>query len=368
MPGTENIAVVGHGPGDLRVENIATPTPGPGQVVVAVAYGGICGSDLHYYHRGGVGDFRITEPMVLGHEVVGTVLTWGPDVPEGTPTPGSPVAVHPATVCGHCHECLAGRANICRNVAYLGSAARTPHVQGGFSRQMVIPAVQLRALPGSLDLRTAALIEPLSVAVHAVSRAGDVRGKNVLVTGAGPIGCLVVAVLKQAGAARVTVSDMVDETLQIATAVGADAVVRADQPNGPDWPEDVELAIEASGAPPALATCLSRTRRGGTVVLLGLLPPGEVPFLGNVAVTRELDVRGAFRFSTEFDEAIALLSAGLQVAPIITGVHPVSQAIAAFDLAGDRRHSSKVLIDFTTDRSTDHSTVPATERSAEQSG
>jgi L-idonate 5-dehydrogenase len=342
----QNIAVVGHGVGDLRVEDIGIREPGPGQARVQITYGGICGSDLHYFHRGGVGDFKLIEPMVLGHEVVGTVSAWGDDVPAGTPEPGTRVAVHPATVCGECPECRAARSNICRRVAYLGSAARTPHVQGGFSRELIVPANQLRTLPDHLDLLIAAVIEPLSVALHAVRRAGDVRGRSVLVTGAGPIGCLVAACLHQAGAAEVTVSDMVDGALSVAAAVGADATVHADQPDDPNWPTEIDIAIEASGAPAAVGTCLTRVRRGGTIVLLGLLPPGEVPFLGNIAVTREIDVKGAFRFDAEFNDAIALLADGLHVEPVITGIYPVAEARRAFEVAGNRSIASKVLLDF----------------------
>src|SRR6478672_5783124 len=139
-----------HGQGDLRVEELASPAPGPGEVLVAVRYGGVCGSDLHYWRHGGVGDFRLEEPMVLGHEVVGTVLT--SEGPSGPP-PGTAVAVHPATPCGVCPECADGRRNVCRDSRYLGSAARTPHVQGGFAAQVVVPARQLRELPTGLPLR-----------------------------------------------------------------------------------------------------------------------------------------------------------------------------------------------------------------------
>uniref|UniRef100_UPI000567EA6A alcohol dehydrogenase catalytic domain-containing protein n=1 Tax=Streptomyces sp. NRRL S-146 TaxID=1463884 RepID=UPI000567EA6A len=153
-----------HGQGDLRVADLPVPRPGPGQALVAVRYGGVCGSDLHYWRHGGVGDFRLREPMVLGHEVVGTVVEYGADA--SGPAPGSAVAVHPATPCGVCPECAAGRRNICRDTRYLGSAARFPHVQGGFAARVVVPAEQVRALPDGLELRRAALAEPLSVALH----------------------------------------------------------------------------------------------------------------------------------------------------------------------------------------------------------
>ncbi|MDX3454886.1 L-idonate 5-dehydrogenase [Streptomyces sp. ME02-8801-2C] len=337
-----------HGAGDLRVDELPVPSPGPGQALVAVRYGGVCGSDLHYWRHGGVGDFRLTEPMVLGHEVVGTVVSYGDgygDVSSG-PVVGTPVAVHPATPCGVCPECASGRRNVCRDTRYLGSAARTPHVQGGFAARLVVPADQLRAVPAELPLRRAALAEPMSVALHAVRRAGDVSGRHVLVTGAGPIGCLVVAAAKAAGAARVTVTDLLPQALEYATVAGADSVVRADDPGDAGWPAEVDVAVEASGVAAGLDTCLRLVRRGGVVVQLGLLPPGPSPFAGNLVVTREIELRGAFRFDGEFDEALGLLGAEPALEGLVSAVVPVGEAEAAFGLAGDRERACKVLLDF----------------------
>ncbi|GAB2918167.1 L-idonate 5-dehydrogenase [Streptomyces mayteni] len=338
------LSCVIHGAGDLRVEERPEPEPGPGQALVAIRYGGVCGSDLHYHRHGGVGDFRLREPLVPGHEVVGTVVGYGPDA-EGPP-PGTPVAVHPATPCGRCPECVAGRANICRDTRYLGSAARMPHVQGGFAARIAVPADQLRALPAGLDPRLAALAEPLSVALHAVRRAGEVAGRHVLVTGAGPIGLLVAADAGAAGAASVTVTDLLLRALEFARAAGATATVLADDPADPGWPARVDVAIEASGTAPGLADCLARVARGGVVVQLGLLPPGETPFAGNALVTREIDLRGAFRFAPELDAALRLLAARPGLAELISAVRPVREAAAAFALAADRSTSCKVLLDF----------------------
>ncbi|MFI1539044.1 L-idonate 5-dehydrogenase [Streptomyces anandii] len=333
-----------HGQGDLRVEELPVPEPAPGQALVAVRYGGVCGSDLHYWRHGGVGDFRLREPMLLGHEVVGTVVSYGAGA-RG-PAPGTAVAVHPATPCGVCPECSGGRRNVCRDTRYLGSAARFPHVQGGFAGQVAVPAEQLRALPDGLGLRRAALAEPLSVALHAVRRAGDVTGRHVLVTGAGPIGCLVVAAARAAGAARVTVTDLLPRALEYASAVGAGTVVRADDPVDAGWPDEVDVAVEASGVAAGLGTCLRLVRRGGTVVQLGMLPPGQVPFAGNLVVSREIELRGAFRFDTEFDEALRLLAAEPALDALISAVVPARDAESAFTLAADRTRSCKVLLNF----------------------
>ena len=334
-----------HGQDDLRVEELPVPEPGPGQALVAVRYGGVCGSDLHYWKHGGVGDFRLKEPMLLGHEVVGTVVAYGSPTATG-PAAGTAVAVHPATPCDVCPECAEGRRNVCRDTRYLGSAARFPHVQGGFAAQVVVPAEQLRPLPEGLDLRRAALAEPLSVALHAVRRAGDVRDRHVLVTGAGPIGCLVVAAAKAAGAARVTVTDLLPAALEYARRAGADTLVRADDRGDAGWPSEVDVAVEASGVAAGLDTCLRRVRRGGVVVQLGMLPPGPSPFAGNLVVSREIELRGAFRFDTEFDEALRLLAAEPAFDALVSAVIPVREAESAFALAADRSRSCKVLLDF----------------------
>ncbi|CAM5566890.1 2-deoxy-scyllo-inosamine dehydrogenase OS=Streptomyces alboniger OX=132473 GN=CP975_08020 PE=3 SV=1 [Streptomyces alboniger] len=333
-----------HGQGDLRVEEVPVPSPGPGQALVAVRYGGVCGSDLHYWRHGGVGDFRLREPMVLGHEVVGTVVSYG-DGASG-PAAGTTVAVHPASPCGMCPECVDGRRNVCRDTRYLGSAARFPHVQGGFASQVVVPVEQLRSLPAGLEPRRAALAEPLSVALHAVRRAGDVRGRHLLVTGAGPIGCLVVAAAKAAGAAHITVTDLLPAALRYASAAGADTVVRADDPDDAGWPAEVDAAVEASGVAAGLDACLRRVRRGGVVVQLGMLPPGPSPFAGNLVVSREIELRGAFRFDGEFDQALELLAAEPAFDALVSDVVPVADAESAFALAADRSRSCKVLLDF----------------------
>jgi L-idonate 5-dehydrogenase len=337
------LACVLHGANDLRVEALDVPAPRNFEVEVAVRYGGICGSDLHYWHRGAVGDFRIRQPMVLGHEIVGVVSAIGAHVARVKV--GDPVAVHPATVCGQCPECRAGRPNVCREVRYLGSAARFPHVQGGFRGRLVIPADQARPLPDGLDTRRATVTEPLAVALHAVRRAGEVAGRRLFIAGAGPIGLLVAAAARAKGAAEIVVSDLLDEPLALARAIGATGTVRADA-DPADWPVDFDVAIEASGSAPGLASCAQRLRPGGVLVQLGMFGPGDVPVPVNLFVTRECDLRGAFRFHQEFDDALALLAAGLDIEPLISATIPLASATEAFALASDRTRASKVLLDL----------------------
>lgn len=342
------LACVIEGAGRLKVAELPTPEPGAGEVAVAITYGGVCGSDLHYYHDGAAGEFTIREPLVVGHEVVGRIAALGDGV-TGLQV-GQSVAVHPAVVCGECAECMSGRPHLCPSSRYLGSAAHFPHVQGGFTERLIVGADRAVGLPTGMTLRRAALSEPFSVAYHAVKRAGDIRGASVLVTGAGPIGCLAVAAVKQAGAGTVYVSDLTDHALQQARRMGADVALRADRPDDA-WPAAVDVAIEASGSGPGLNSCIKTVRRAGIVVQVGILPPGLTPILGNALVNKELRLHGSWRFHTEFAEAIALLATEIDAEPLISHEFPLSQAQQAFDTASDRTTACKVLLRIGPDES-----------------
>ncbi|WP_405472008.1 L-idonate 5-dehydrogenase [Paenarthrobacter ilicis] len=337
-------AVVAHGKGDLRIEDIPLNTPAADEAIVEIAYGGICGSDLHYWLHGAAGESILKEPMVLGHEIVGTVIQQASD---GTgPAVGTPVAVHPATPAAGNVRYPEGRPNLSPGCTYLGSAARYPHTDGAFSRYATLPTRMLRPLPASLDLRTAALIEPASVAWHAVARAGDVAGKTALVIGSGPIGALVVAVLKRAGASRITAVDMHDRPLEIARAVGADHVLKGDQ-DDEIAAVDADVVIESSGSHFGLASAIKGATRGGKVVMVGLLPSGPQPVFISLAITRELELVGSFRFNDEIDHVIEALADGsLQVDPVVTHEYSLEKGLEAFEVARNSAESGKVLLNF----------------------
>ena len=336
--------MVAHAAGDLRIDHVPLAAPAPDQAVVEVRYGGICGSDLHYWLHGAAGESILKAPLVLGHEISGTVVRAAAD---GTgPAAGTPVAAHPATPGPGAARYPADRPNLSPGCTYLGSAARFPHTDGAFSRYVNLPARMLRPLPENIDLRTAALIEPASVAWHAVSRAGDVAGKTVLVIGSGPIGALAVAVLKRAGAARIVAVDMHAKPLEIAAAVGADEVLAAGDAEAIAAVE-ADVVIESSGNHHGLASAIQGATRGGTVVMVGLLPTGPQPVLISLAITRELELKGSFRFNDEIDHVIAALADGsLQIDPVITHEFPVEQALEAFGVARNSAESGKVLLSF----------------------
>lgn len=335
-------AVVVHSAGDLRLEDRPDPDCPAGSVIVDVEYGGICGSDLHYVSHGASGLSLLADPMVLGHEVAGRISQLGEGV-EGFAV-GDAVTVHPAVSCGECADCLAGRTNLCPRVTYYGSAAHRPHTDGAFASRKAVPAGQLRRLPDGVTTRQAAVAEPLAVAIHAVARAGSLAGKDVLVNGAGPIGALLVAAARRAGAASVVASDLSETSLAIAKRMGADDVVLVG--SGAQLPE-VDVAFEASGAARALGGVLAAVRRGGIVVQVGNLPAGPVTAELAALVFREIDYRGTFRFADELDDALAYLADGLDVEPLLTHTFDAGDVAEAFAVASDRgTGSSKVLLKF----------------------
>ncbi len=344
MTTSTTTAVVAHRAGDLRIDEVEVRSPKPSEAVVAVAYGGICGSDLHYWKHGAVGESILRAPMILGHEIAGTVLRAAAD---GTgPAEGTPVTVHPAT---HEHTDVRfpkDRPNLSPGLRYLGSAARFPHTEGAFAREVVLPASMLRALPSGLDLRTAALAEPAGVAWHAVSQAGDLTGKRVLVIGSGPIGALVIAVAKRAGAAEIVAVDLHDKPLDIATSVAATRTLKATAVEA-IAAVDADVVIESSGNHRGLASAIHGATRGGTVVMVGLLPTGDQPVPISLAITRELHLIGSLRFNDEIDAVISALADGsLDVDPVITHTFPLEDALEAFTTAADASVSSKVLLAF----------------------
>ncbi|HEY0217764.1 MAG TPA: L-idonate 5-dehydrogenase [Cellulomonas sp.] len=335
-------AVVVHGPGDLRIDELPDPRPGEGEVLVAMEWGGICGSDLAYWRHGRSGTAELRHPLVLGHEVAGRVAGLGPGV-DGVDV-GQAVTFQPAELVGDgvMPERLAGRTNLYPRVRYFGSAAFDPHTDGGFSNLRAVRAGQLRPLPDTVDTRRGALAEPLAVALHAVGRVPTVRGRTVLVNGCGPIGALLVAALKNAGATTVLAADVSAPSLAVAHAMGADAVVDV---TATALPEDVELVFEASGVPGALGSVLHATAKGGTVVQVGNLPGTPSPAVLGDLVSRELTWIGSYRFSEEVDDAIRALAGGLDVDPVVTHVFDLDQAAEALRVAADRSTgSSKVML------------------------
>lgn len=338
-----------HAPRDLRVEDVEpAPAPGPGEVRVAMANGGICGSDLHYYLHGGFGAIRLREPMALGHEVSGVIAEVGAGV-EGL-VAGDRVAVNPSQPCGVCRYCLAGLANHCEDMRFNGSAMRFPHEQGLFRAEATVPAARAIRLRPDADLALAAMAEPLAVCLHAVRQAGELIGKRVLVSGCGPIGCMTIVAARLAGAEEIIAVDVAETALRGAEAVGADRLANlAETADGlapfAAGKGRVDVAFECSGAPAAVAGAVSVLRPRGVLVAVGLGPEAPLPMTALVA--REIRLLGSFRFDPEFAAAARLIDSGrADLRPLLTGVLPAEDAVRAFELAADKTRAMKVQIAF----------------------
>jgi L-idonate 5-dehydrogenase len=341
------LAAVCHAKKDLRIEPQADRPLQANEVRVGVAYGGICGSDLHYYHRGAVGDFALREPMTLGHEISGVVLEIGSGV-TGLSV-GMKAALDPSRPCLICSYCRAGRSNLCTNMLFLGSAGRFPHVQGGFAEHLVLREDQVVPVPMSTDLLKLSVAEPLSVGLHAVSRAGSLLGKRVLVTGSGPIGLLTARAALLAGAFEIVATDVADRPLQIARDhMGATHTINVATEAAPFSAYEREggyfdAAFEASGALAALASIFKVIRRGGRIVQVGMQPAGTAPVAVNVLQSREIELVGAFRAHDEFRLAVQLIVSGqIDVTPILSGTYPLARAVEALEAAGDRSRVIKL--------------------------
>ncbi len=342
------MCLVIHAPHDLRVDEQDAGEIGPGQVLVRVGMGGICGSDLHYFHQGGFGAIRLQEPMVLGHEVAGTVAAAAPDVTSIKV--GDRVAVNPSRPCAVCKFCLEGLPNQCLDMRFYGSAMRMPHIHGAFRDALVCDAKQCHWVADGVPLSLAALAEPFSVGLHGVSRAGPLLGKRVLVSGCGPIGVLAIAAARLHGAAEIVATDVVDEPLLIARKMGADQVINAAQDQA--WVAhnakdkgSFDVMLECSGNQRALRDGLEVMRPRGVVVQLGL--GGDVTMPQNLVVAKELSICGSFRFHAEFALAVKIINEKrLDFSPVITHAFPIQDAVAAFELASDRKRAMKVMIDF----------------------
>ncbi|WP_062203407.1 L-idonate 5-dehydrogenase [Aureimonas sp. AU12] len=329
---------------DLRVVDRPLGELAPDRVRIRFGAGGICGSDMHYFRHGRTGDFVVKEPLVLGHEVAGTVEAVGRDV-TGL-TVGTRVAVNPSRACGHCPRCREGRANLCENVFFMGSASKDPHMQGGFASLFDAAPAQCVPVPDTLPIEAAALAEPLAVCLHAVARAGDLAGRSVAIVGAGPIGLLTLLCARLCGAAETTVVDVAAAPLAFATRLGATHAI--DVSADPDALKRIaapDVVFEVSGTPAGLASSIALVRRGGIVVQVGNLPGGAIPAPMNAVMAKELDLRGTFRFDREFAEAVDLIVSGaIDVLAIVTARRPLAEAPDAFRLALDRSQSVKVVL------------------------
>ena len=330
-------ALVIHGKEDMRLEELARPEPKMGEVLMKVAYAGVCGSDLHYYFNGANGDFKVIEPLIPGHEICG----WVEHDPSGKYETKTPITLHPATF-GTCIPGLEKHPHLWPKGAYLGSASTKPHTQGGMSEFFLLRLDQVRVLPHSLPMKRAVLCEPLAVAMHAVNRAKSVENKDVLINGSGPIGLLVAFAALKAGARSVRCSDLHEEPLKRSLYLGCDRGINLLKESLPS--EEFDVVFECSGSPKGISAAIKATKRLGNLVQVGMLSPGEASVELGGFISKEVHWHGVFRFNDEIDACIKLLANSPELDCVLTHVLGLEEGVKAFEIAKDSKISSKVAL------------------------
>ncbi|XP_014782983.1 sorbitol dehydrogenase [Octopus bimaculoides] len=343
----ENLSTVLHSKGDLRMECRPIPEPGIGEVQLSMQDVGICGSDVHYWTHGCIGDFILTSPMVLGHEASGVVTKLGEGVTSLSV--GDRVAVEPGVPCRLCNYCKEGHYNLCRKMRFCA----TPPVHGTLARFYCHAADFCYKLPDNVSTEDGALLEPLSVGVHACRRAGVSINSTVLISGAGPIGLCCFLTAKAMGAAKVCMTDVDSQRLEFAKKIGADHVLSVRAGTSKELASQIEnllgkspdISLECSGNPAGLKTSILATASGGCVVMVGMQPDEVTVPLLNAAV-REVDIRGIFRYANCYPIALSMIASGqVNVKPLITHRYKLEESQKAFEHARTMKDGAvKIMI------------------------
>ncbi len=324
-------ALVLHRPGEVRLESRECGDPGPGEVLVAPRVVGICGSDLHLYREGRIGDSVVTGPLVLGHEAAGRIVAVGPAV-TGLAV-GDRVVVEPGLACGQCRWCVTGHYNLCPYVRFLG----IPPTDGLMVSLARVPARWVYRLPDALGDAAGATIEPFAVGLQAVQEADVQPGQTVAILGAGPIGLMVLQAARVRGAGTIVAIDLAERALAAATRLGATVAVNPRQTDPLSVVRDLtdgagaDVVLEAVGAPVTIRQALDLVRRGGVVTLVGISSEPAIPLNVNRIVRSGIQVRSTFRYAHQHPVAIGLAAAGrVDLLAPITHRFPLSQAVEAF--------------------------------------
>lgn len=327
-----------HGLGDVRVQDEPAPVAAPGESLVRVTAVGLCGSDLHWFSEGGIGDAQLTNPLVLGHEMAGVVV--------GGPRDGHRVAIDPAWPCGHCEDCVRGNRNLCRAIRFAGHSVD----DGGLRELMAWPDHLLHPVPDSLTDADAAMLEPLGVALHAHDLARPRLAQHVAVIGCGPIGLCLVQLARAGGAAQVIAIEPVPHRRDAAAAMGADLVL---DPADPDVEatilaatggRGVEVAWEAAGTDDAVALATVAAAPGAQVILAGI--PGEdtTSFPASIARRKGLTFKVSRRMKEMYPRATSLVERGtVDVRSVVTHTYGLDDVAEAFRVA-DSRAGLKVVV------------------------
>jgi len=330
-----NRAAVLYAPGDVRVEDVPVPEPGEREVLVEFRAVGVCGSDVHYYEHGRIGDYVVDHPLILGHELSGRISAVGSAVDPARI--GQRVAVEPQRPCRTCKQCRAGRYNLCPDIEFYA----TPPVDGAFAEYVTIQSDFAYDIPESVSDEAAALIEPLSVGLWACERAGIRPGSRVLIAGAGPIGIIAAQAARAFGAAEIHISDVAEDRLAFALEHGATHALnaRTDSVEG----LDVDAFIDASGAPQAVRSGIRAVGPAGKVILVGL-GADDVELPVSYIQNREIWLSGVFRYTNTWPLAIQLIADGkVDLDILVTGRFPLAESEEALK-AGKQPGQLKAVV------------------------
>lgn len=332
-------------PGELRLESRDVPKPGANEVLVQIKAVGVCGSDVHFYRRGRIGDSVVTKPLILGHEAAGKIVSLGRGVQKLKV--GQAVSIEPGWPCGRCEYCKTGRYNQCLHIQFLG----TPPDDGAFRDYVVVPADFAHPMAEGMSFAEGAMVEPLAVGVHAC-RKGEVHpGDTVLVSGCGPIGLCCMMAAFGMGASRVFLSEPDSYRREAALEMGATAVFDPARREGADcikevMGHDAQVVLEASGSECAIQQAIEMIGPGGRIVLVGFPHQDMVPVNLTHLMFHEAEIRTVWRYANDFPLAIHLVSSGkAPVSKLITHRHPLEKIAEAMAKMGEPR-SLKAVIEF----------------------
>lgn len=330
-----------HGPGDIRVDREPVAEVGPGDVLIRVTTVGLCGSDLHWFDQAGIGDARLERPLVPGHEFAGVILSGQRS--------GERVAVEPADPCGRCEQCRAGHPNVCTAPRFAGFG----ETDGALRTVMAWPERLLHPLPDGIGDDEAALLEPLGVALHALDLGGVAEGARVGVYGCGPLGLLLVGLLRHVGASVVVATDRLAHRVAAARAVGATHGFEVGESTAVEMAvgrrraraEPVDVAFEVAGHDDALSDAIAAIRPRGRVVVVGIPDDDRTAFPAGMARRKELSLQLCRRMvPTDLPRAIALVGAGrIDLSSLITHRYALAEAAEAFATLASRR-GLKVIV------------------------
>lgn len=317
-------AVIIEKPGEIRVGNVPDPTPGPDELVVRVGACGICGTDLHIAQ----GEFPPTPyPIVPGHEFAGEVVAVGSSVTG--PAVGTRVAVDPSLFCGHCAFCRVGQGNLCQNWGAIGDT-----VDGAFAEYVVVPAANAYTLPEHISYREAALIEPVSCAVHGIHRLSPRLGDRMLIVGAGTMGLLLLQLALRGGASRVAMMDLNTQRLALAEKLGAYLAVTNTQALREQEPLGFDCVIDATGVPAAITQAFGMVKRGGKFMVFGVAPnEATVAFSPFRIYNDEITIVGSMAVLNSYQQAVDLVSGGaINTQLMLTEALPLEEFSHALDM------------------------------------